>query len=148
MSDDDQAMSLLKTSTRKSFRLSVIIPIVFFITGFSSILGAVFLSSTGEEAERNLIIGLSIGFSIILIFYLINWFFCLSFLREIKHLEIKDSKLQKLINLSRYCCILFMIPLTFFIGLVGFYKVNQFAEGKVQRGSLDQILYNFLIEKR
>lgn len=123
------------------------IPIVFGLTAVITILSGVFLPDTYEGAIQVLIIGLSIGFFIILVFYLINWFFCLSFLRETKNLVIEEDKLRRLISMNRYCCIIFMIPIVFFIGMFGFHKVEVFAEGRVRKGTLDQILYRYLIEK-
>ncbi|WP_249872497.1 hypothetical protein [Oceanobacillus saliphilus] len=147
MADEIKAWSLLKTSARRSARLSIVIPIVFGLTAVITILSSVFLPDTYEGAIQVLIRGLIIGFSIILVFYLINWFFCLSFLRETKNLEIEEDKLRRLISMNRYCCILFMIPIVFFVGMFGFHKVKTFAEGNVQKGTLDQILYHYLIEK-
>lgn len=147
MADETKAWSLLKTSARRSARLSIVIPIVFGLTAVITILSGVFLPDTYEGAIQVLIIGLSIVFFIILVFYLINWFFCLSFLRETKNLVIAEDKLRRLISMNRYCCIIFMIPIVFFIGMFGFHKVKIFAEGRVRKGTLDQILYRYLIEK-
>lgn len=147
MTDEARAWTLLKTSAKRSFRFSVVIPIIFGLTTVITVLTGVFLSDTYEGALRVLYIGLSIGFSIMFVLYLINWFYCLSFLRETKHMEIEENKLRRLISMNRFCCILFMIPIVFFVGMFGFQKVKTFAEGKVQKGTLDQIIYHYFIEK-
>ena len=46
--------------------------------------------------------------------------------------------------MDRVSCIKIMIPIIFFVGLFGFFKVKTLAEGKEQRGTLDQIIYYYL----
>lgn len=103
MKGDKAARELLMESVKRSFRLSIIIPIVSALTTIITILTGVFVPDTEEGAIHVLITGLSIGSSIILIFYLINWFHCLSFLKESKLLQISDPKLQRLITMNRWC---------------------------------------------
>lgn len=145
--DESKLWDLLIETTRKASRLGIIIPIVFGLTVVIVGLLAVFLPDTYEGAIQVLQIGGSIGFSIILVFYLITWFSALAFLRETKELKVADEKLRRLIVMNRVSCIIFMIPIVFFVGLVGFFKVKTFAEGKVQRGTLDQIIYHLFIDQ-
>lgn len=147
MTDERKLWNLLITSSRKAARLGIIIPIIFALTVVITALTGVFLPDTYEGSIQVMKIGLSIGFSIILVFYLITWFSCLAFLRETKQQDIADEKLRRLIVMNRVSCIIFMIPIIFFVGLFGFFKVKTFAVGKVQKGTLDQILYQYFIDK-
>ena len=147
MTDESKLWNLLISSSRKAVRLGSIIPIVFALTVVIAGVIAVVLPDTYEGSIQVVKIGASIGFTIILVFYLITWFSCLAFLRETKQHEIADEKLRMLIVMNRVSCILFMIPIIFFVGLFGFFKVKTFAEGKVQRGTLDQIIYHYFIDK-
>jgi hypothetical protein len=144
---ESKLWDLLLTSSRKGSRLGMIIPIVFALTTVITGLMAVFLPDTYEGAIQVVQIGISIGFSIILIFYLNVWFSCLAFLRETKQLDIADEKLRRLIRMNRVSSILFMIPIFFFVGLAGFFRVKAYAEGNVQKGTLDQIIYHYFIDK-
>lgn len=147
MTDESKLWTLLITSSRKAARLGIIIPIIFALTVVITALTGVFLPDTYGGSIQVLKIGLSIGFSIILVFYLITWFSCLDFLKETKQQDIADEKLRRLIVMNRVSCIIFMIPIIFFVGLFGFFKVKTFAEGKVQKGTLDQILYHYFIDR-
>ncbi|MCM3742171.1 hypothetical protein M3210_18210 [Oceanobacillus luteolus] len=147
MTDESKVWYLLISSSRKAVRLGIIIPIVFALTVVITGLTAVLLQDTYEGSIRVLKIGASIGFSIILVFYLITWFSCLAFLKETKQKDITDEKLRRLVVMNRVSCILFMIPIIYFVGLFVFFKVKTFAEGKVQKGTLDQILYHYFINK-
>lgn len=147
MKDESKLWDLLLSSSRKATRLGIIIPIVFGLTVIITALTGALLPNTYEGSIQVAKIGLSIGFSIILVFYLITWFTCLAFLKETKNLDIEDEKLRRLIVMKRVSCIIFMIPIIFFVGMFGFFKVKAFAEGKVQKGTLDQIIYHYLINK-
>ncbi|MEI3614945.1 hypothetical protein [Pseudogracilibacillus sp. SO30301A] len=147
MTDESKLWNLLITSLRKAARLGIIIPIIFALTVVITALTGVFLPDTYEGSIQVMKIGLSIGFSMILVFYLITWFSCLAFLRETKQQDIADEKLRRLIVMNRVSCIIFMIPIICFVGLFGFFKVKTFAEEKVQKGTLDQILYHYFIDK-
>lgn len=72
MADESKLWDLLISSSRKAVRLGIIIPIVFALTVVITGLTAVFLPDTYEGSIRVLKIGASIGFSIILVFYLIT----------------------------------------------------------------------------
>ncbi|MFD1850861.1 hypothetical protein [Oceanobacillus bengalensis] len=145
MNGEKEAWNLLNSSTKKSYRFSIIIPIIFAITVVTVVLGGVLLTDSAEEAYSFLYIGCAIGFSIMLIFYIINWFFCLSFLKEYKKIQINDEKLKRLLSFNKICCILFMIPITFLFGMFGFQKAKIFARGTYRKGTLDEILYKVFI---
>ncbi|MEC5425175.1 hypothetical protein QGM71_16945 [Virgibacillus sp. C22-A2] len=56
MSNDKMAWNLLQSYAKKNSRLSILIPIIFAITGVTTIIGGVLLSNTDEEAIRFLYI--------------------------------------------------------------------------------------------
>ncbi len=147
MTDESKLWNLLIGTSRKAARLGIIIPIVFGLTVIITAVTGAILPDTYEGSIQVAKIGLSIGFSIILGFYLITWLTCWAFLKETKNLDIEDEKLRRLIVMNRVSCIIFMIPIIFFVGMFGFFKVKAFAEGKVQRGTLDQIIYRYFIDK-
>lgn len=147
MINEKEVRDFVIETARKGMRFSVVMMIVFAVTTVSTILTGVFVPDTYEGAIRILITGLSIGFSIIILLYINQWFHCLSFLKGTKHVHVNDRRLQRLVTMNRCSCILFMIPVIFFVGMNGFYFVKRFAEGKVKRGSLEQILYYIWIDR-
>ncbi|WP_269410512.1 hypothetical protein [Lentibacillus daqui] len=143
----EEAWQLLRDSSKKAYHFSIILPIIFAVMGVTVILGGILIPKTLEGSYRFFYYGCAIGFSVMFIFYMVNWFHCLKFLKRFKQLEIKDQKLKRLLVLNKVSCIIFMIPVTFFLGLVGFQKVKVFSEGTFNAGTLDAIIYKYLISR-
>ena len=98
MSDDKVAWDLLHYYTKKNSRFSMFIPVIFTITGVTTIITGVLSTNTEEEAYRFLFTGLGIGFSVMLLLYIINWFFCWKFLKKMKMLTVEEKKLKRSVN--------------------------------------------------
>ncbi|SDZ50706.1 hypothetical protein SAMN05421736_11542 [Evansella caseinilytica] len=150
MINETDAWDILKESTKKAYRFSIMLPIIFAITVVITVIGGNLLAiKVGiKQGDTFFLLAMSTGLGLILVIYLINWFHCLKFIRCMKYVDnIKDQKLRRLLLLNKISCILFMIPFTFMIGLVGFQKVRVFAAETYRKRSLDEIIYKYLIAK-
>lgn len=146
-SDERETLDFLIHSAVKLNRFSIFVPIIFAITGIVVVFGAIFIADTEAGAYAFLYNGLAIGLSIMVIVYIVNWFFCLNYVKEYKKYTVHDEKLKRLLSLQKISCILFMIPITFLFGMVGFQKTKIFAKGTYRKGTLDEILYKVLIHR-
>ncbi|WP_054709342.1 hypothetical protein [Bacillus sp. JCM 19041] len=147
MTDDQQIQEFLQKMSKRKSRLSVWLPIIFSVTVFFSIFFSILTSETEAEADRKFIFSMSVGFSILLILYVINWIYCYRGLKELKQWDVADVKLMRLSNLYRYSCYFFMVPPTFFFGMLGFFKLKKFLKEDVEQGTLDTLIYRYLIER-
>lgn len=145
--DERETLDFVIDSAVKLNRFTIFIPIIFAITGIVVVFGAIFIPDTEAGAYAFLYNGLAIGLSIMVVVYMVNWFFCLRFVKEYKNYAVHDEKLKRLLSLQKISCILFMIPITFLFGMIGFQKTKIFAKGTYRKGTLDDILYKVLIHR-
>ncbi|MBM7836892.1 hypothetical protein JOC54_000123 [Alkalihalobacillus xiaoxiensis] len=149
MTDDQSIQELLEKSAKRNSKISIWLPILFSVTVTFSIFFSIFSSETEAEADQKFLVSMSVGFSVMLILYLVTWIQCYKGLQELKQLNVEDDKLKRLKKWYRYSCYLFMIPPTFFFGMLGFFKLKKFLRGDVEQGpfTLDTIIYRFLIKR-
>lgn len=152
MNEEQKLWNLLKVYPRLTFWLCSLIILLFVILAFVLVIVGATAFQTREAVEAFLVQGSVVGFSILGMVYIMNWFICYRFLKKARQIEreqITDPVLERLLKLYTDSCILYMIPITFLKSLRGFGFTNRFAHNKLKKrrnqDATDQRLYKYVM---
>lgn len=127
MSEDEEVRRILRDASKKMYRYGLFIPITFAVTITVTFLLAIFATKNVKEAYAVAYGGGAFGLLVIIAFYLVDWFYCLRFMKWLKTLEVQDAWLKRYLKINKISCVFFMIPITFMFGILGFRIVKVFS---------------------